>query len=399
LLDPSPTPVAEAAGAPAPDALRALIHAAVHEALTTEFAQFLGAAPYERSAARQGVRNGYRERTLVTRVGALKLRVPRDRAGLFTPAVFDRYQRHEQALVATMAECYLQGVSTRKVRAVLETLCDVTVSASTVSAAVKRLDAALTAWRTRRLDAQAYPYLVVDAHYEQIRREGQVLATAVLWVLGVRADGYREHLGCWLGSAESAASWGAVFRDLAKRGLTGVRYVVSDEHSGLRAALRRHWPDAVHQRCQFHYLRNATAKLTTPAKQQALIAGLRDVWAAPDRATADARAAALIATWQQAVPPLGDWLDETLRETLGAYVLPEAEARRRLRTTNALEREHQEVRRRTAVIRLFPNEASYLRLATALAEQHSVDWSKRRYLIPDSPTVQLPKTEPYRRSA
>src|SRR5574338_448142 len=227
--------------------------------------------------------------------GARDVAGPRDRAALCTPSVFARYQRHEQALIALLAECYLQGVSTRKVRRVIETLCGEQVSASLVSAATKRLDAVLAAWRARRLDAQPIPYLIVDAHYERIRREGQVLSTAVLWVVGVRADGFREYLGCWLGAAESAASWGAVCRDLAARGLRGVRYVVSDEHRGLTTALQRHWPEAVHQRCQVHYLRNALAKVTTPARQQALVAGLRDVWAAPTRAEATRRGAALVA--------------------------------------------------------------------------------------------------------
>lgn len=168
-----------------------------------------------------GVRNGTRGRPLVTRVGKVRLEVPQDRASLVTPSVFVRYQRHEQALVSTLAECYLQGVSTRKVREVVETLCGETVSARTVSRATKQLDTTLTAWRARRLDAQAYPPLVIDAHYERIRREGQVLSTAVLWVMGVAANGYREYLGVWLGSAESGPTWSRVFTELHQRGSMG----------------------------------------------------------------------------------------------------------------------------------------------------------------------------------
>jgi transposase-like protein len=345
------------------------------------------------------VRNGTRPRTLVTRVGRLVLRVPRDRAGCFEPTVFARYQRHEQALLVTLTECYLQGVSTRKVRHVVEALCGETVSASLVSAATQRLDAALAAWRARRLDAQAMPYLIVDAHSERIRREGQVLSTAVLWVVGVRADGEREHLGCWLGAGESTATWGTVFRDLAKRGLTGVRYVVSDEHQGLRAALQRYCPDAVHQRCPVHYLRNAFAKLTTPTRQQELLAGLRDVWAAPTRTEAERRGTALAAQLHAGLPAVAEWLDTTLHETLGFYALPEAEARRRLRTTNALEREHEEVRRRTRVIRIFPNEASFLRLATALTLDRNDMWAKRRYVVPGTPTSTAEPVKRARRRA
>ncbi|MBK8058997.1 MAG: IS256 family transposase [Gemmatimonadetes bacterium] len=219
-----------------------MLQTMLQQTLQEEFTRFLGAAPFERTDARAGVRNGTRPRTLVTRVGTVALQVPRDRASLFEPTVFVRYQRHEQALVCTLAECYLQGVSTRKVRHLVETLCGETVSASTVSRATKQLDAALAEWRTRRVDVQAYPQLIIDAHYERIRREGQVLSTAVLWVLGVAANGYREYLGVWVGNAESGPVWSAVFRDLHRRGLHGVQYVVSDEHAGLKTAVQRYFP-------------------------------------------------------------------------------------------------------------------------------------------------------------
>lgn len=279
----------------------------------------------------------------------------------------------------TLAEMYLQGVSTRKVSAIVEQLCGTTVSASTVSACTQTLDASLAAWRARRLDATTYPYLIVDAHHERIRREGQVLSTATLWVIGIRADGYREHLGLWLGASESATSWGAVFRDLVQRGLSGVRYAVSDEHAGLVQSLRRYFPDAAHQRCQVHYLRNALAKVTSPTLQAELKTGLKNVWAAPTRAEADARGRALIAERRTDAPTVAEWLEATLHETLAVCALPEAEARRRLATTNAVEHDHAEVRRRTTVIRIFPNEDSYLRLGSALAIERNEQWAERRY--------------------
>ncbi|MCA2990262.1 IS256 family transposase [Gemmatimonas sp.] len=389
LDDGSPKRLLQQSAAPEPalpGALRTMIQTVLQETLAAQFATFLGAAPYERAAERQGVRNGTRPRWLITRIGKVELRVPRDRAGLFEPTVFARYQRHEQALLSAMATCYLQGVSTRKVRRIMEQLSGEPVSASTVSRATKQLDAQLATWRTRPVDAQAYPYLVIDAHYERIRREGQVLSTAVLWVLGVAASGHREYLGVWLGNAESATTWGTVFQDLHARGLHGVQYVVSDEHAGLKGAVQRFFPDAVHQRCQVHYLRNALTKVSTAARQEALLAALRDVWAAPTRAEAEQRGRALIASLQKPLPAVATWLETTLSDTLGYYMLKEAEARRRLRTTNALEREHEEIRRRTNVIRIFPNEASYLRLATALAADRSDQWAKRRYIVPDSPT-------------
>lgn len=315
LIQQSPSPLPgdlRPLGSADPDALRALIESVVQDTIQREFSEFLRAEPYERAPERQGLRNGTRARRLITRVGRLELEVPRDRASLFQPTVFARYQRHEQALIATLAECYLQGVSTRKVRHVVETLCGETVSASMVSAATRRMDDILTAWRERRLDARAMPYLIVDAHYERIRREEQVLSTAILWVVGVGDDGYREYLGCWTGTSESTESWSAVFRDLAKRGLNGVKYVVSDEHLGIKAAIQRYWPQAVHQRCHVHYMRNALSKVSTPTRQQELVSGLRDVWSAPTHAEAELRGARLAASLRSVLPAVSDWLESTL---------------------------------------------------------------------------------------
>lgn len=380
------------------DAIRELVHAAVQEAIECEFASFIGAAPYARSAARRGWRNGSYERTLTTRVGTLRLKVPRDREGLFQPALFARYERAEQALVLAMAEMYFQGVSTRKVTEVVEVLCGTSVSASEVSVLARKLDVALTAWRQRRLNDVRYPYLMVDALVERVRREGQVRHTAVLYVMGIRPDGYRELLGTWTGAAESAESWSHVFHDLAERGLHGVTYVVSDEHLGLVQSVRRYFPDAVHQRCQVHYLRNALSKISNDALQQEVTRGLADAWAAPTREEAARRLAALADTLRSPAPKLADWLDDTSGDTLSVYVLDEDDVRKKLRSTNTLERHHVEVRRRTRVVGIFPHEASLLRLVTALAIDSSEQWSKKRYLVLPKPT---PMTEevPHQRSA
>jgi transposase-like protein len=267
-------------GKPAPeDALRLMLQSLIQQTLEQEFARFVGAERHERSSTRRGWRNGHRSRRFLTRVGTLELRVPRDRAGQFRPDLFARYQRSEQAFVSALVEMYVQGVSTRKVTHVVEQLCGAQVSASEVSAVVKKLDTELAAWRARSLAGQGYRYLVIDAHVEQVRREGHVRATAMLWVMGIRADGYREHLGCWLGASESLESWTQVFEDLVRRGLTGVEYVVADDHAGLVTALRRFFPIAAHHRCQVHYLRNALGEVSSPAQQQRLFAALRDVWA------------------------------------------------------------------------------------------------------------------------
>jgi putative transposase len=363
------------------DALQAMLTTLVQDTLEREFTRFVGARPHERTPGRTGWRNGHRRRRFTTRVGTLELRVPRDRAGEFQPTLFARYERSEQAFVAALVEMYVQGISTRKVTRVVETLCGVHVSASAVSAVVKQLDGELATWRSRSLDGQVYPSLVLDAHVEQVRREGHVRATAMLWAIGIRADGYREHLGTWLGASESLASWSELFEDLVSRGLHGVTYAVSDEHQGLVTALRRFFPDAAHQRCQVHYLRNAMSKLSSRPPQEKLLAALKDVWAAPTRTEADARLARLVAAVRKPLPALAAWLEETAPATLNSFDLP-LPARRHLSSTNSIEHDHADVRRRTRVIRIFPNEASLLRLGTALAIERNEVWSTRRYFVP-----------------
>jgi putative transposase len=385
LVEQSPT---QSPAAAPEEALRRMLTTLVQETLEREFTRFLGAPPHARTASRRGWRNGHRRRRFTTRVGTLELRVPRDRAGLFQPALFARYERSEQALVAALVEMYVQGVSTRKVTRVVEALCGVPVSASAVSAAVKKLDAELAAWRARDLGGQAYPYLVLDAHVEQVRREGQVRATAMLWAIGIRGDGYREHLGTWLGASESLESWTAVFEDLVARGLRGVTYAVSDEHQGLVAALRRFFPDAAHQRCQVHYLRNALSRLSSARGQEQLLVALRDVWGAPARAAAESRLARLVAAVRKPLPALAAWLEATAPATLESFSLP-APVRRRLNSTNSIELDHAAVRKRTRVIRIFPNEASLLRLGSALAIERNELWATRRYFNPEETIITL----------
>lgn len=351
-----------------PDALRAMLAQLMQAAIQDEFHRFLGAGRWERTGERRGWRNGSQRRRLHTRVGTIELRIPKDREGRFQPSLFERYQRSEKALVLALIEMYVQGVSTRKVQKVVEQLCGVRVSASQVSALVKRLDTELEGWRRRGLAGTRYPYLIVDAHYEKVRREGRVLSTAVLWVIGISAEGYREHLGVWTGPSESRESWTRVFRDLVQRGLEGLEYVVSDEHAGLVQALGLYFPGATHQRCQVHYVRNALSYVSTDVVRTELLEGLRDAWAAPTREEARARLARLIDTMRsRKVPALAEWLEETVEQTLGCYVLPAGVHRLRLRSTNSVEHDHAEIRRRTRVVRIFPNEASLVRLASALA--------------------------------
>ncbi|HEY0154824.1 MAG TPA: IS256 family transposase [Longimicrobium sp.] len=369
-----------------PDLMRAMLAQMMQAAVQAEFDRFLGAGPWERNGERRGWRNGSKRRRLHTRVGTIELRIPKDREGRFQPSLFERYQRSEKAFVLALVEMYIQGVSTRKVQKVVEQLCGVMVSASQVSALVKGLDGELETWRRRSLGGQKYPYLVVDAHYEKVRREGRVLSTAVLWVIGISETGYREHLGVWTGPSESRESWVRVFRDLTQRGLEGVEYVVSDEHAGLVQALGLYFPEASHQRCQVHYMRNALSYVSTDAVRAELITGLRDAWAAPTREEARARLTRLIDALRPKVPTLAEWLEETAEQTLTCYELPAGVHRLRLRSTNSVEHDHAEIRRRTRVVRIFPNDASLVRLASALAMERNEQWMERRYFaIPDAP--------------
>jgi len=359
------------------DFLRELVQRTVQQVLEAEMTGFLGAGTYERNGERRGWRNGYKPRTLKTRVGELELMVPKDRDGEFQTELFERYQRSEKALVLAMLEMYVGGVSTRKVSAITEALCGLEVSKSQVSALTQKLDAEISAWRTRPL-TQTYPYLVVDARYEKVRQGGAVVSQGVLVVCGIDRRGYREVLGCWVAESESEASWGAVFAELKQRGLQGVRYVVSDDHAGMVKAIGRHFQGAVWQRCQVHFVRNALS-LCGVAQRPIVLSLMRSVTEAPTRDAASAALKAAIVELQKKAPKTARLLEEHGEEILGVYVLPEPH-RKRMRTTNMLERQNQELKRRTRVVRVFPNATSCLRLVSALLIETSQQWMERLYL-------------------
>jgi putative transposase len=361
-----------------PAFLHGLVQSAVQAILEAEMSAHLGAERYERSEGRSGHRNGYKPRTLHTRVGTLELRVPQDREGTFATELFARYQRNEQALVLTLMEMYLQGVSTRKVAAITEQLCGTSFAKSQVSALTGRLDAELAAWRERPLPA-SYPYLSVDARYEHVRVDGQVVSQGVLLVAGVRDDGHRELLAVEVADTESEATYEALFRRLKARGLHDVRLVTSDDHMGLRAAIARHFPGASWQRCQVHFARNVQGRVGR--KERARLAeDLRAIFATPTAAQAREMAHSYAEQWRDSHPSVATQLEEALEPCLACYALPPAH-RVRVRTTNGLERLNQELKRRTRVVRIFPNRASLLRLVTALVMEQSEEWvSGRRYL-------------------
>ncbi len=363
-----------------PDFLRRIVERVVQQMLEAEMTEHIGAAPYERSATRTGQRNGYKPRALRTRVGTLNLLVPQDREGTFSTRLFSRYQRNEKALVLALMEMYLEGVSTRKVKEVTEELCGASFSRSTVSNLAAGLDAELEAWRERRLEAEAYPYLFVDARYEKVRVDHKVVSQGVLVVSAVSDDGMREILGVEVADTESEATYQELFRSLKARGLKGVELVTSDDHEGLKAAIGRHFQGASHQRCQVHYARNLLG-MVGANKRKELAADLRAIFAAPAREQALGIASAVADRWREkGNEKIACHLEEHIEECLECLAFPESH-RRRIRTTNGLERFNQELKRRTRVVRIFPNRESCLRLVTALAVEQSEEWlTGRRYL-------------------
>ncbi len=360
------------------DFLKELLQSFLQKHLESEITEFLQAAPYERAEKRKGYRNGYKPRMLRTRVGTLNLLVPKDRDGCFQTNLFERYQRSEKALVLALQQMYLQGVSTRKVTAITERLCGTEFSKSQVSALCGRLDTELDAWRNRPLSGQ-YPYLIVDAQYHKVREDHRIISKGILTVIGISLEGYREVLAVQCAPTENETTWSAVFRKLVDRGLKGVQLVISDDHKGLRNAIERHFQDCQWQRCQVHYLRNLLS--SAPKKLSKILADqLKDIFNAPDRETAHNRVKNMVCLYAQKSPKVAEYLENTVDEVLACFNFPE-EHRRRIRTTNCLERLHEEIRRRTRVVRIFPNQNSCLRLVSALAAEHHDTWvSGYRYL-------------------
>jgi transposase-like protein len=363
-----------------PGFLREIVERVLQELLEAEMTEHIGAAPYERAEGRTGHRNGHKPRTLRRRVGTLDLLVPQDREGTFSPRLFARYQRNEKALVLALMEMYVEGVSTRKVKEVTEVLCGTSFSKSLVSRLAGDLDAELRAWRSRPLEAKAYPYLFVDARYEKVRVDRRVVSQGVLLVSGVREDGFREILGVEVADTESEATYQELFRSLKARGLSGIELVVSDDHEGLKAAVFRHFQGASWQHCQVHYARNLLG-MVSAARRKDLTADLRAIFAATSREQALEMASSVARRWREkGNEKVAEHIEEHVEECLTCLAFPESH-RRRIRTTNAQERLNQEIKRRTRVVRIFPNREACLRLVTALAVEQSEEWvTGRRYL-------------------
>jgi putative transposase len=362
---------------PAGDLLREAVRWLLQELMEGEVSAQIGAERYERSAERTAQRNGYRPRPWDTRLGTLELAIPKLRTGSYFPGWLEPRRRAEQALVAVVVEAYVQGVSTRKVEALVQSLGIAGLSKSEVSRLCAALDAQAAAFRTRRLEAE-YPYLWLDARYEHVREDGRVLSMAVILAYGVRAAGVREVLGLDVGLSEDAALWRAFLQDLVARGVRGVRLVTSDAHPGLKQAIAEVFVGAGWQRCKVHFLRNLLARVPRTA-QSMVAATVRSIFEQPDRAAAAARLRQVCATLEARFPAVVRLLEEAEGEVLAFFDFP-AEHRRQVASTNPLERLNKELKRRSAVVGIFPTRPAVLRLLSALlAEQNDERLVGRRY--------------------
>lgn len=364
------------------DAIASAFASLLNLAMKFEREQVLGASAYERSERRRGYANGYKPKTVATRVGRMTVQVPQARGVAFYPSALEKGVRSERALKLALAEMYVQGVSTRKVTDVLEQMCGLEVSSAQVSRAAAELDADLEAWRTRPLGEVRY--LILDARYEKVRHGGTVVSCAILTAIGITPDGKRTILGTSCSLSEAEVHWRDFLQGLAQRGMHGVKLIVSDDHAGLGAAREALFPAVPWQRCQFHLIRNAMAYVPKLSMRSRVAAELGTVFHAADRDEAQRRLNLMIEQYRDSAPTLAAWLEAHAPQGLTVFGLPESH-RRRLRTTNGLERIHKEIKRRTRVATLFPNEASALRLVSAILCEIDQDWQAgRAYLNMDT---------------
>jgi len=350
-----------------PEMMRVLIN----QAMQVERSKYLQADEYERTEERKGHANGYKPKTVRTRMGEITFAVPQVREGGFYPSALEKGLRSERALTITLAEMYVQGVSTRRVKTITEQLCGVEISATQVSRATAQLDEVLEEWRERLLGEITYLY--VDARYEKVREAGQVRDAAVLVASGITPEGERQILGVSVSLSEHETHWKAFLKSLKDRGLNSMKLIISDDHEGLGAARRAVFGSIPWQRCQFHLQQNAGAYLPKQHMRLEVAADIRSMFNAPDRKTAEELLQAAVQKYAVSAPRLSAWIEDNLSEGFSVFDFP-LEHRRTIRTTNSLERINKEIRRRTRVIGVFPNESSCLRLVSALLMEISEEW-------------------------
>jgi putative transposase len=354
----------------------------INEAMKIERTSVLNAQPWERSEARTGYANGFKNKILATRMGKLQLQIPQVRGGIsFYPSALERGIRSERALKIAIAEMYVQGTSTRNVTAVLEKLCGLEISSAQVSNASKLLDEELSRWRSRPLSAT--PYVQLDAMYEKVRRDGVVLSSSVLIATGIMENGTRTVLGVSVSLSEAEIHWRDFLLSLRKRGLYGIKLITSDDHTGLKKALTAVFPNVPWQRCQVHLQRNAVAYVPKVAMRKEVAADIRDIFNTPNRQEAERLLAMTVEKYKKTASNLATWMETNIPEGFTVFVAPKNH-RKRLRSTNMVERLNREIRRRTRVATLFPNEASLMRLVSAILAETSDEWEAgRQYLSMD----------------
>ncbi len=353
------------------DGMARAIQILINEAMKIERNEVLAAEPYQRTQQRRGYANGFKPKTLATRVGHVELQVPQTRGVEFYPKSLERGVRSERALKLAVAEMYVQGVSTRKVTKITSELCGLDISSSQVSRAVQLLDEELETWRSRPLGK--LPYLIIDARYEKVRHGGSVVDCAVLVAVGVLPNGKRTVLGVSAKLSEAEVHWREFLQSLVERGLHGVEMITSDAHEGLKAARRGVFPGVPWQRCQFHLQQNAVAYVPKVEMRSQVAADLRGAFNAPDANEAERLLKLAIEKYRDSAPRLAEWMERSVPEALTVFTRPSAH-RRRLRTSNMLERLNKEILRRTRVATLFPNEASLLRLVSAVLAEVDEEW-------------------------
>ena len=351
-----------------------------NEAMKIERSEYLNAQPYQRTEDRRSYANGFKDKTVNSRLGKLELHVPQTRDSEFYPSALERGERSERALKLAVAEMYVQGVSTRKVAKITAELCGLDVTSMQVSRAATLLDEELAIWRNRPLSQ--VEYLILDARYEKVRIDGSVRDCAVLIAIGVLPSGNRSVLGVSVSLSEAEVHWREFLSSLKKRGMHGVKFVVSDAHEGLKAARKAIMPSVPWQRCQFHLMQNAMHHVTKVDLRKQIAQDLRNVFNAKDLTDANEELKRFVELYQDSAPKIATWAENNIPEGLAVFLLPE-EHRKRMRTTNMLERQNKEIKRRTRVATLFPNEASLLRLVTAVLVELSDEWEtgKMRYLV------------------
>jgi putative transposase len=357
------------------DFIPELVRILVNAAMRAERENYIGAEPYQRTNERQGHANGYKQKTVQTRMGEITFAVPQVREGGFYPQALEKGQRSERALTLTLAEMYVQGVSTRKVKTVVEQLCGSGVSSSTVSRAAAALDEGLQAWRNRPLGEIVYLFL--DARYEKIRQDGQIRDAAILIAAGVDRLGKRHLLGLSVSLGEQEIHWRTFLQSLIARGLCGVQLITSDDHAGLKAARKAVFGGVPWQRCQFHLQQNASAYVPRKEMRAEVAADLRTIFNAPDRQMAEAYLKKVVEKYAKSASRLADWIEKNIPEGLTVFAFP-LKHQRKLRTSNPIERLNREIRRRTAVVSIFPNEAACLRLISAVLMEYDEEWQTGR---------------------